>query len=206
LEDFNMYEDRGTPEGLPANREEIAQEEEVELTAAERRALAALPRELDASNLHEERVVRSLRQAGVLSTHPPRRGRSFWMAASAAGIVLCLSGTVLGQWLGGRAAADAVVAAGEAEAAALQFVLQEMGSAYVAQLGRLADMRVGESGDPVLLAQGREVGFATLFAATNELARLDPTSAELEYILELLRPLVQPRPSTDSEPAKVFWF
>lgn len=201
-----MHEERGRPERGPARPEEITPTNEVELTVAERRALDALPRELDPGTLLEERVVRSVRRKGLLSASPLRRGRSYWMTAAAAGTILFLGGTVLGQWMGGRAAADAVKAAGEGEAAALQFVLQEIGSAYVAQLARLADLRVAEPGDTVLLAQGREVGFATLFAATNELARLDPTSAELEHIVELLGPLVQPRPATDPGPSKVLWF
>ena len=86
-----------------------------ELTAAEREAFDALPREMMPSRMLEERIVTELRARGLLGARRASRLAWTWervplVAAAASGIALFACGLALGQWLGARHTADAMLA------------------------------------------------------------------------------------------------
>ncbi len=82
--------------------------EDLELSEAERTALAALPREIAPSDLLEERVVRALRNEGRFEREAKRtRG---WMNTSlriAAGLALFVGGVATGRFMMTSSASEA---------------------------------------------------------------------------------------------------
>lgn len=74
-------------------------DQEFELTAGERTALAALPREMDTGDLLEERVIRALRERGTLqvSRSPANNTLSIaWKIAAA--VTLFAGGVATGRY------------------------------------------------------------------------------------------------------------
>lgn len=165
--------------------------EPIELTAAEREALAGLPRERDPGRLLEERVVRALRGEGILASRGartadtsygrPSRGHSWWRAAAAAAAAVALfaGGLSVGQAMGARQTVDAFQTVFEEGDALLAARVQRAGSDYVASLVALSEA------DGKLVAdtsQALEVALTALWAAANEIVRLapdDPLSARI---------------------------
>jgi hypothetical protein len=155
--------------------------DEYELTPEEKMAFQRLSREAEPSRILEERIVKSLREEGILGSglegaeaeagdvlagggKPGRwvgRVRRApggpwlrpWMAgaAVAASLVLFASGVFLGQWLGTRSTAQAFLAVREQDAGQLAMTIQEAGSAYVSALAALSELRAGD-------LRAREVG------------------------------------------------
>lgn len=156
-----------------------------ELSAAERAALAALPRERTPSRLLEERTVRVLRERGFL--RPAARKRRLlppsWLAAGiAAALALFTSGVAVGQWLGTRGAADALAQIRETDSTAESALhVQRAGSAYVAALTQL--VAAADSASANEASQAREVALAALWAAANEIIRLAPDDPVTGQIL-----------------------
>lgn len=186
-----------------------------ELTAQERAGYEALQREADPGDLLEERVVRALRAENLLgdvrrTTGDGRTGRPFppWSiaVAGAASLVLFLGGLLLGQWMGSRATADALLAVREQDAALFTAVrIQEAGTAYVQALATLAELR--ESGRGPQVEQGTEAAVSALLAAAELLARLepeDPTLAGLPAWLEAAR--AGGETSWDARTERIVWF
>jgi hypothetical protein len=159
--------------------------DENELTPEERMAFQRLPREAEPSQLLEERIVRSLRQEGILGEgsetakaqgrsgflQPHRVGGGLWLrpwmaaAAVAAALTLFGSGIFLGQWMGSRNTAEVFLAVREQDATQLAMTIQEAGSAYVSALAALGELRVegpgqGEPGqaDPLFSAADLQQG------------------------------------------------
>jgi len=180
--------------------------DETELTPEERMAFQGLPREAEPSRILEERVVQSLRDEGVLRSGmaagnglrgPRSQGRSgLWkgVAAAAAAVILFGSGMVLGEGMGSRSTARALLQVREQDAAQLALTIQEAGSAYVAALAALGELGSEDGVGHELqafspgsdLQQGREVALGALFAAANELARMDPGDADVLRVLQIL--------------------
>jgi len=182
--------------------------EEFELTPEEEMAFQNLPREAHPSNFLEERIVRSLREEGVLRkggdgvslTSPQRQGIWFrpWMAAAAvaASLALFTSGIFLGQTLGTRTTAQLFLAVREQDATQLAMTIQKAGSQYVAALAALSELRVsgsgsgGEEGSSGFsasdLQQGREVALGALYGAAYELARMSPDDGDVLRVLQIL--------------------
>ena len=156
-----------------------------ELTAAEREAFEALPREAMPSRVLEERVVSALRAHGLIGSRLARRSAWEWgrlplAAAAAAGIALFACGLALGQWLGARHTAEAMLALQRQDAANASAAVQRTGSAYVSALGVLA--QASASSDPQEVARARETAQNVLHQAANEMVRLapdDPVSAQI---------------------------
>lgn len=188
--------------------------DEFELTPEEEMAFQKLPREVESSDLLEERIVQSLRDEGILGRqrrlgveergaieaggsagHPWFRP---WMAAAAvaASLALFTSGIFLGVWMGTRSTAQAFLAVREQDAAQLAMTIQEAGSQYVSALAALSRLRGGESGEgggegesvftEQELRQGREVAMGALYGAAFELARLNPEDMELLSVVQIL--------------------
>jgi len=169
-------------------------EEPVELTAAEREALDALPRETNPGQLLEERTVRALRENGLLATsgasgvvaappaHSTAHGRPWWRSAAAiaAGIALFAGGMSIGQVMGSRQTAEAFQTVFEDGDVRLASQVQRTGSEYVAALEALtaADGAAADSGQAV------EVALTALWAAANEIVRLAPDDPLAARILQ----------------------
>jgi len=169
-------------------------EESVELTAAEREALDALPRETDPGQLLEERTVRALRENGLLATarvsgttavsaaQLPPHSRPWWRSAAAiaAGIALFAGGMSIGQVMGSRQTAEAFQTVFEDGDVRLASQVQRTGSEYVAALEALtaADGATADSGQAV------EVALTALWAAANEIVRLAPDDPLAARILQ----------------------
>src|SRR5688572_20474676 len=98
-----------------------------------------LPREREPGRLLEERTVAALRKKGMLK---PRRRRGLhpaWMAGGiAAAFALFVTGVVVGQWMGTRTTAVAIMTGQKNEAMNSALQVQRTGSAYVDALQAMA--------------------------------------------------------------------
>jgi hypothetical protein len=183
--------------------------DEHDLTAAEREAFDALPREAMPSRMLEERIVSALRARGDLGTRPARRpawdwGRLPLAAAAAAGIALFACGLALGQWLGARHTAEAMLALQRQDAANAASAVQRTGSAYLSALGALA--QASASSDPQEVARARTAAQNVLHQAANEMVRLapdDPVSAQILKGFESAK--VDAAPASN-EKKRTVWF
>lgn len=145
---------------------------EDELTAAEREALAALPRERQPSALLEERTVRALQARGLLRGRGSKWSGAPWRAAAtAAAIALFAAGTAFGQWLGARQTADTLATVQQTDALAAALQVQHAGTAYLDALASL--VAAANDADPAAARQAREVAFAVYRGAADELDRLE---------------------------------
>ena len=181
-----------------------------ELTTAEREAFDALPREAMPSRLLEERLVAALRARGDLGQRRARRpawdwGRLPLAAAAAAGIALFACGLALGQWLGARHTAEAMLALQRQDAANAAAAVQRTGSAYLSALGALA--QASASSDPQEVARARETAQNVLHEAANEMVRLapdDPVSAQILKGFESAK--VQATRASNDGKQRLVWF
>jgi hypothetical protein len=205
--------------------------DEFELTPEEKMAFQELPRESEASDLLEERVVRSLREVGILATSggeggavmgtaAPGRGLWFrpWMAAAAvaASLALFTSGIFLGQSLGTQSTAQAFLAVREQDATQLAMTIQEAGSQYVSALAALGELRIpdpneGGNEEGVLLSaddlqQGREVALGALYGAAYELARMSPDDMDVLQILRIMEERKDREEGYAGNARNVVWF
>lgn len=203
----------------------MAHDDETDWTAEEREALDRLPREIDPGRPLEDRTVAALRQRGLLgrpASLPGRRTRSgpravagsrhgsgsrfspAWLVAGvAASLALFFAGLAVGQARSSAAAYDLVLALRTAEAAERPSLVQETGSLYVDALASLAVLRA--QGDEAALGTGVEVGIATLYAATWEMARLHPEDPRLREVLRALDPTTDTERSGGADP-ELTWF
>lgn len=161
-----------------------------DLTAAERQALEGLPREAMPSRMLEERVVSELRARGLLGGRVRYRpwARLQIGAAAAASLALFASGLAVGQWMGARHTANAMLALQRQDAASTAVAVQRTGSAYLSALGALA--QASTSSDPQEVARARAAAQQVLHDAANEMVRLapdDPVSAQILMGLERAR-------------------
>jgi hypothetical protein len=206
---------------------------EHELTPEEKMAFQRLPKEAEPSRILEERVVKSLREEGILgqsaapeSTIRPGVQRATqratwyrpWMAAAsvAASVVLFASGVVLGQWMGSQSTTQAFIQVREQDATQLALSIQEAGSAYVSALAALGALRTesreGERGGVegslvgVELQQGREVALGALYGAANELARMSPDDADVLRVLQILEERRNRDEGWGEDERNVVWF
>jgi hypothetical protein len=180
-------------------------DESTELTPEEEAALAALPRQREASRMLEERTVRALRSRGLLRGRP-WHGRS-WIAAAgvAAAAVVFLCGLVVGQWLGTNTVARSMAEAQAESAMERAVAVQRTGTAYVKALEAL--VQIADTSANGALAQGREVALTALYAAVHELVLLapdDPVSVTLRDLLERQRQ--QPSETDRAYVRNVVWF
>ncbi|UCF18218.1 MAG: hypothetical protein JSU87_09650 [Gemmatimonadota bacterium] len=155
-----------------------------ELRPSERAAFDALPREQSASRILEERTVRALKERGLLRSRPALIRPWVVATAAAASLALFASGLAVGQWMGARQTVDALAALypeGPNRAAAR---VQSTGSAHVAALNALVEA-LG-SAAPQDAARAREVAIATLWAAAAEVIRLAPDDELAAQVLQVL--------------------
>jgi hypothetical protein len=203
--------------------------DENDLTPEEEMAFQGLPREAEPSRILEERVVKALREEGVLGvaragSGSPQQANSAllrpWMVAVyvAASLVLFASGAFFGQRMGSMTTAEAFIQVREQDAAQLALRIQEAGSAYVAALAALSELGpglVGQGGagpgqaaslQGVGLRQGREVALGALYGATNELARMSPDDVDVLRILQILEERQAREEGRGGSDRNVVWF
>ena len=179
-----------------------------ELTATEREAFDALPREEMPSRLLEERVVSALRDRGLLGARRVRRpvwGRIPIGVAAAASLALFASGVAIGQWMGARHTAQVMLAMQKQDAASATAAVERTGQAYLSALGTLA--QASASSDPAEVARARQTAQNVLHEAANEMVRLapdDPVSAQILKGLERAR--VQAAPASTDGKQRLVWF
>ena len=104
--------------------------------------------------------------------------------ATAASLILFGVGLALGQWMGSRSMTQAFLAVREQDAQQVALRIQEAGSAYVAALASLTDLR-GADG-PGEYTQGREAAMGALYGAAFELARLSPDDPDVLQVFQIL--------------------
>jgi len=186
--------------------------EDIELTPEEKAAFDELRREASPSAFLEERIVRALREDGILrsasgSLTPALHGESHrrlvrpWVVAAAsmaASVMLFGSGVAVGQWMGTRSTERILLAARQQDNTLVAQRVQEAGSAYVQALAALAALRdspaAGARGRKTVpsarvvseIQQGGEAAVGALYAAALELARLAPDDPDVARILEML--------------------
>ena len=184
-------------------------EEHTDLTAEERAAFAALPREKDPGRLLEERTVRSLAERGLLHStakRNPVRQVPIWAMGLAAALALFVSGLATGQWLGTRTFANTMVAAQQETAMQTASLVQQTGSAYVMSLMALA--RLADSTNDPAVAQGREAALTSLHAAARELVLLAPEDPLTQILRDGLRRVLLLDETVSAGPnlQSVVWF
>jgi len=132
---------------------------------------------------------------------PGRRVRPWVVAAAsmAASLILFGSGLLLGQWMGATSTQRAFLAAREQDGAQLAQRVQEAGTAYVAALVALGELRAAAapstSGGRAVssaqvaseIQQGREAALGALYGAAMELARVTPGDPDIARILQVLQ-------------------
>jgi len=188
-------------------------QDEYELTAAERERFEALPREMMPSRLLEERIVSELRARGDLGERQYVR-RPAWRprwnpfpiaAAAAAGIALFASGLAVGQWLGARHTAESMLAMQRQDSANAAVAVQRTGQAYLSALGALA--QASASSDPKEVALARAAAQNVLHEAANEMVRLAPDDPVSAHILQGLdKAKVQAAPASSDGKKSLVWF
>jgi hypothetical protein len=178
------------------------------LSAAERRAFDALPRERLPGRLLEERTVAALRARGILRSPPERRVRwrpRFLLSAIAASLALFAGGIGTGQWLATRQP-EQLAQPPMADAAEWTLNVQRTGSAYVSALTQLVE--AADSADLRETAQAREVALAALWAAAGEVVRLAPDDPIAGQILRGFERARQQQTRSGEQPPvrQVIWF
>jgi hypothetical protein len=222
-------EGRGDAEDCADTDDRAGTMDEHDLTPEEKMAFQRLPREAEPSRILEERIVKSLREEGILGQRKARRpateGMSSaarwyrpWTAAAsiAASLVLFATGVGFGQWMGSRSTTEAFIQVREQDAAQLALSIQEAGSAYVSALAALGALRVtdvgaGEPGEGASQAsldfrQGREVALGALYGAVYELARLNPDDADVLRVLQILEGRRAREEGRVDDERNVIWF
>jgi hypothetical protein len=164
--------------------------------------IEALPRELQASDLLEERTVRALRDAGILGRRRViTRG---WIAgAVAASIALFSSGLALGQWIASRNAANMLVAQHNANLQQTAALVEKAGNAYVQAMASLAESQQPRTSADALYA--RETALTILHQAANQMVRIAPNDPVAVNILQGLDQ-ANTRPPERRKARRVIWF
>ena len=182
-----------------------------ELSDAERRAFAALPRELAASAALEERTVMLLRQRGHLPIPlvPYMRSQagrrpSWWIAAAAAAaIAIFFTGMAVGQYLGMTSAERVANASARTAQEAAQRV-QLTGDLYVAALASLS--RLSDSASAPDRERARQAAMQALGAAAEQMAHIAPEDPLAAAVLRGLNQRNRTVTGSDAPSRSVIWY
>lgn len=182
-----------------------------DLSPEEREGYRRLSRQREPGDLLEERVVRALKDRGLLkganapSRPRPSRWKPGWTAAAvAATLILFLSGLVVGQWMGARTATTTFLAIQEGTDDRAADRVQAAGTEYVRALTRFAE--VSGEGATDEATQGREAALGALLAATEILARLESDDPGLAALLDYLEESRGSSPAAADSTRRVYWF
>ena len=182
-----------------------------ELSDAERRAFAALPREMTPPQPLEERTVALLRQRGHLPipltpymVSQAGRRPSWWVpAAAAAAIAIFFSGMAVGQYLGITKSADIANASARTAAEAAQRV-QTTGDLYVAALASLS--RLSDTASVEDRERARTAAMQALGAAAEQMAHIAPEDPLAAAVLRGLNQRNRSVTGPDAPSRSVIWY
>lgn len=179
-----------------------------QLTPSEKKSFQGLPRELIPDGRLEERTVRALRRRGLLRAHTHRRivlSPSWIALAAGLAIALLAGGFALGQWVGSRQTAQAMLAVQEQNGLRLAAEVQRTGTAYITALNTLVENLKGQ--DAQVQAQGRQVAISALYAAADLVVTIAPDEPVAQNILWAFdqSPVPQTEPGT-APPKHYVWF
>ena len=182
-----------------------------ELSDAERRAFAALPREMAPPPPLEERTVMLLRQRGHLPIpltpyvrSQAGRRPSWWVAvAAAAAIAIFFSGIAVGQFVTMRSNVEMVNATARTAQEAAQRV-QLTGDLYVAALASLS--RLSDSASVQDREQARQAAMQALGAAAEQLAHIAPEDPLAAAVLRGLNQRNRSVTGSDAPSRSVIWY
>jgi hypothetical protein len=179
-----------------------------ELTPSERKSFEGLPRERVPEPGLEERTVRGLRGRGLLRARSPRGIvlSPTWIALAAGlAVALLAGGFALGQWVGSRQTAKAMLAVQEQDGLRLAAEVQRTGTAYVTALNTLVENLKGE--DPQVQAQGRQVAISALYAAADLVVTIAPDEPMAQNIVWALDESRGPTAQADTAATRHYvWF
>jgi len=153
------------------------------LNAQEKAAFAALPREVDPGHPTQDRIVRALKQRGLLDRPGSSRGALWWIRAAAAVLVLFGGGVAVGELHAERRAERRLALAREQDRREAAALVQRTGSEWVAAVAQLGQIP-GRDSDQAL--QGREVAVSALLAAVTELHQVAPNDPFTTRLLEAM--------------------
>lgn len=196
----------------------MSERDELEWTDRELQALSSLPRERAPDPGLEERTVERLRQAGLVRQGGSDRipGRVPWWqaprlawasAAAAVAVAVFFAGVVVGQHWALRSTADAFATLHRDEWMRASAQVQQTGSAYVEALAALGQLAAAQHREDI--SEGREVALAALYAAADQLVKLDPNDPLAVRILQGMegteRASQQVRPAAGQQ-HRVVWY
>jgi hypothetical protein len=191
------------PRGIDAGGEELSD--------AERRAFAMLPRELDPPAGLEDRAVYLLRQRGHLPTplesvrrSEPVRRPSWWVTiAAAAAIAVFFSGMAVGQYIGMHNAVSIATASARTATEATDRV-RRTGDLYVAALASLS--RLSDTTNAAERENARKAAMAALGAAAEQMAHLAPDDPLAAAVLRGLNQRNREPGSEAPSSRSVIWY
>ncbi|HSR54302.1 MAG TPA: hypothetical protein VLV83_26040 [Acidobacteriota bacterium] len=189
--------------------------DEVQWTDGEAEDLKRLARSEELPADLEDRIVARLSSEGLLGRRVLPWWRQLWMPWALAGTAALAAVFLLGFSLGQRAGADSAASmmAEVRQTRDLEQAIanvQRTGSAYVTALSALGHLSAAQSTDPAERRQSQEVALSALYAAAQELVRLDsddPVAARLLQGLEAerLRQVSAQDSQQEPKPRKIFW-
>jgi hypothetical protein len=180
-----------------------------ELSPAEQRAFAELPREFAPSASLEERTVAALRERGVLPTpitaarsrRRSRLGRAWLPVALAASLSIFTSGLLVGNYMGSRNMALQHLVGRESAQEAARHV-QRAGSLYVAALAALS---TDSTPNRAVRDSVRTVAVKILTEAAEEMALLAPDDPLAAAVLRVQTQRARQQ-TPDAPSRQVVWY
>jgi hypothetical protein len=172
--------------------------EEFELTAAEKKALEELRKDLMPGDSLEERVVGALYERSLLmKLHRHMTKFTIWrsLAAAAACLVLLATGFLVGQWSAFHRASGFDSSSRTDIDFSVAASVQQTGSAYLIALQRLANIPDAKDSDAVI--QGQEVALTSLCTAAEKVSHLVPKDILSDQLLASLDSGTSSRKSGD---------
>ncbi len=179
-----------------------------ELSPSEKDALESLPKERVPSAFLEERVVRALKQHGLLHT---REGHHFIRITSlriagavAACAVFVICGFALGYWASARPVYVSQTLAPGNNGMPVALSVQEAGTDYILALERLAAYSDSTHGEEA--RQGREVALNTLYTAADQMVKIVPRDVLARCIVNAIATTGEGEPArsqTDTGPRTI---
>jgi hypothetical protein len=151
----------------------------------------------------EERIVRALRERGLLGRARASRRLGAWLSAAAAGVALFAGGLAVGEYHGARRITAALEADNQPDVRHAAALVQRTGTEYVTAVAKLAEVTASGK-DANDAAQGREVAVSALRAAAVELQQVAPDDPLTLRILDVVR-TASPNGSTTAG-RRVIWY
>lgn len=187
--------------------------DEMQWSEEEAQRLSALARQQAPAPELEDRVVARLKGEGLLGGRPRPWWQVQWMPWALAGTAALFAVFLLGYSVGQQAGAESALSmmaeirqARDVDQAIAN--VQRTGSAYVTALAALGHL-AASSPDQSDRRQSQEVALSALYAAAQEMVRLDPDDPVAARLLQGLEAerlrQVSHDETQEPSPRKVFW-